>query len=88
MLEEATVEDDVDVGPFAHLRKGAHLATGVHVGNFGEIKNSWGPAPRWAISATWVMLRWVPTSTSGPAPLPATTMASESALRSLKMMSS
>jgi bifunctional UDP-N-acetylglucosamine pyrophosphorylase/glucosamine-1-phosphate N-acetyltransferase len=40
VLEEATLEDDVDVGPFAHLRKGAHLCRGVHMGNFGEVKNS------------------------------------------------
>jgi bifunctional UDP-N-acetylglucosamine pyrophosphorylase / glucosamine-1-phosphate N-acetyltransferase len=44
VLESALLEDDVDMGPFAHLRKGAHLATGVHMGNFGEIKNSYlGP---------------------------------------------
>jgi bifunctional UDP-N-acetylglucosamine pyrophosphorylase/glucosamine-1-phosphate N-acetyltransferase len=30
----------VDVGPFAHLRKGAHLCQGVHMGNFGEVKDS------------------------------------------------
>jgi bifunctional UDP-N-acetylglucosamine pyrophosphorylase/glucosamine-1-phosphate N-acetyltransferase len=41
VVEEATVEDDVDVGPFAHLRKGTHLARGVHIGNFGEVKNSY-----------------------------------------------
>ena len=47
VVEGATLEDDVDVGPFAHLRKGAHLAKGVHVGNFGEIKNSYlGPGTK------------------------------------------
>lgn len=40
VLESALLEDDVDVGPFAHLRVGAHLMQGVHMGNFGEIKNS------------------------------------------------
>jgi bifunctional UDP-N-acetylglucosamine pyrophosphorylase/glucosamine-1-phosphate N-acetyltransferase len=40
VVEGATLEDDVDVGPFAHLRKGAHLGKGVHMGNFGEVKNS------------------------------------------------
>jgi bifunctional UDP-N-acetylglucosamine pyrophosphorylase/glucosamine-1-phosphate N-acetyltransferase len=40
MLEGAVVEDDVDMGPFAHLRKGAHLCKGVHMGNFGEVKDS------------------------------------------------
>lgn len=44
VLEGAVVEDHVGVGPFAHLRQGAHLATGVHMGNFGEVKNSFlGP---------------------------------------------
>src|SRR5690606_12890847 len=43
-LEKAAVEDQVEMGPFAHLRKGAHLASGVHMGNFGEVKNSYlGP---------------------------------------------
>ena len=42
--ERATLEDGVDVGPFAHLRSGAHLAQRVHMGNFGEVKNSYlGP---------------------------------------------
>lgn len=40
VVEGATLEDEVDVGPFAHLRKGAYLCRGVHMGNFGEIKNS------------------------------------------------
>lgn len=44
VLEEARLENHVDVGPFAHLRKGAHLADGVHLGNFGEVKESYlGP---------------------------------------------
>lgn len=44
VLEGALVEDEVDIGPFAHLRTGAHLAQGVHMGNFGEVKNSYlGP---------------------------------------------
>lgn len=40
VLEGATLEAEVDVGPFARLRSGAVLSRGVHVGNFGEIKNS------------------------------------------------
>lgn len=40
VVEEAVLEDHVDIGPFAHLRKGAYLARGVHMGNFGEVKNS------------------------------------------------
>jgi bifunctional UDP-N-acetylglucosamine pyrophosphorylase/glucosamine-1-phosphate N-acetyltransferase len=47
VLECAIVEDDVDMGPFAHLRKNAHLAKGVHMGNFGEVKNSYlGPGTK------------------------------------------
>ncbi len=40
VLEGATLESDVDVGPFGHLRKGAYLGQGTHMGNFGEVKNS------------------------------------------------
>lgn len=40
VLEGAVLEQEVDVGPYARLRKGAHLGRKVHVGNFGEIKNS------------------------------------------------
>jgi bifunctional UDP-N-acetylglucosamine pyrophosphorylase/glucosamine-1-phosphate N-acetyltransferase len=44
VLEGACLEDQVKVGPFARLRKGAHLAQGVHMGNFGEVKDSYlGP---------------------------------------------
>lgn len=41
VVEESRLEDGVDIGPFSHLRKGAHLAADVHVGNFGEIKDSY-----------------------------------------------
>jgi bifunctional UDP-N-acetylglucosamine pyrophosphorylase/glucosamine-1-phosphate N-acetyltransferase len=40
VLESATLEDNVDIGPFGHLRKGAYLCAHVHMGNFGEVKNS------------------------------------------------
>lgn len=40
VLEGAFLEADVHVGPFAHLRPGARLGRGVHMGNFGEVKNS------------------------------------------------
>lgn len=47
VAESAVLEDHVDIGPFAHLRKGAHLAQGVHMGNYGEIKNSYlGPGTK------------------------------------------
>ena len=41
VMEGALLEDDVDIGPFARLRKGAHLAKHVHMGNFGEVKDSY-----------------------------------------------
>ena len=44
VLEHAIMEEGSEIGPFGHLRKGAHLGTGVHMGNFGEVKNSYlGP---------------------------------------------
>jgi bifunctional UDP-N-acetylglucosamine pyrophosphorylase/glucosamine-1-phosphate N-acetyltransferase len=47
VMEGAVVEDNVGIGPFAHLRKGAHLCKGVHMGNFGEVKDSiLGPATK------------------------------------------
>lgn len=44
VLEEARMDAHSQIGPFGHLRKGAHLGEGVHMGNFGEVKNSYlGP---------------------------------------------
>ena len=40
VVEGAELEAEVHVGPFAHLRPGARLGRGVHMGNFGEVKNS------------------------------------------------
>ena len=40
VLEGAELDEDVSIGPFAHLRPGAHLMRGVHMGNFGEVKDS------------------------------------------------
>jgi bifunctional UDP-N-acetylglucosamine pyrophosphorylase/glucosamine-1-phosphate N-acetyltransferase len=40
VLEQAVMEDDADIGPFGHLRKGARLCRGAHMGNFGELKNA------------------------------------------------
>jgi bifunctional UDP-N-acetylglucosamine pyrophosphorylase/glucosamine-1-phosphate N-acetyltransferase len=40
VLEGATLEDDVTIGPYSHLRPGAHLEKGVQLGNFGEVKNA------------------------------------------------
>lgn len=38
VLEEATLENEVEIGPFCHLRPGAYLERGVHLGNFAEVK--------------------------------------------------
>lgn len=47
VVEEARMEAHSEIGPYGHLRKGAHLAEGVHMGNFGEVKNSFlGPGVR------------------------------------------
>jgi bifunctional UDP-N-acetylglucosamine pyrophosphorylase/glucosamine-1-phosphate N-acetyltransferase len=40
VVEEAVLEDEVSVGPFGHVRSGSHLASGVYVGNFAEVKKS------------------------------------------------
>lgn len=47
VLEDAVMDSGSDIGPFSHLRKGAHLGVGAHVGNFGELKNSFlGPGAK------------------------------------------
>lgn len=35
------MEDGAGIGPYGHLRPGAHLGKGVHMGNFGEVKNAY-----------------------------------------------
>ena len=39
-VEEAVMESSVDIGPFSHLRPGAYLESGVHIGNYVEVKES------------------------------------------------
>jgi len=47
LVEGAVLEEEVHVGPFSHLRPGTHLASGVKVGNFVEIKESYiGPGTK------------------------------------------
>jgi len=41
LIEKAIIEDGVDMTTFCHLRSGAHLGPGVHMGNFGEVKDSY-----------------------------------------------
>ncbi len=40
VIEESLLEEDVSIGPFSHCRPKAHLARGVRMGNFAEVKNS------------------------------------------------
>ena len=40
MVEESTLENDIDVGPYSHLRPGSYISEGVHIGNFAEVKAS------------------------------------------------
>jgi len=40
VVEEAVLEAGIDVGPFSHIRPGVYLESGVHVGNFVELKSS------------------------------------------------
>jgi len=39
-VEDSTLEDGVSVGPYSHLRGGAHICSGAHIGNYAEVKNS------------------------------------------------
>lgn len=41
VVEEAVMDKGSNIGPYGHLRKGAHLGEGVHMGNFGEVKDSY-----------------------------------------------
>ena len=40
VVEQATLESNVDVGPFSHIRPGTYIESEVHIGNFAEVKNS------------------------------------------------
>ena len=39
-VEETTIAAGSDVGPYAHLRAGTEVGSGVHVGNYAELKNA------------------------------------------------
>lgn len=40
VVEGSTIEDDVHVGPFCHVRGGSHLETGVRLGTAAEVNRS------------------------------------------------
>ena len=51
-------------GPFSHLRPGAVLKDGVHIGNFGEVKDStWRKTSKWGIFLISAMPRLAKTLT-------------------------
>jgi len=39
-IEGSTLADDIEVGPYCHLRPGSALERGVHLGNYVEVKES------------------------------------------------
>jgi len=47
VMDGARMDRGAEIGPFGRLRKGAHLGEGVHMGNFGEVKDSYlGPGTK------------------------------------------
>ncbi|MGH2511575.1 MAG: bifunctional UDP-N-acetylglucosamine diphosphorylase/glucosamine-1-phosphate N-acetyltransferase GlmU [Candidatus Limnocylindrales bacterium] len=40
VVESSQVEDEVQIGPFAHLRPGSSIGRGAKLGNYAEVKNS------------------------------------------------
>jgi bifunctional UDP-N-acetylglucosamine pyrophosphorylase/glucosamine-1-phosphate N-acetyltransferase len=40
VIESSIVEDEVEIGPFAHVRPGSSIGRGARLGNFAEIKNT------------------------------------------------
>lgn len=40
LLEESTLDEQVKIGPYCHLRPGTYLASGVHLGDHAELKNA------------------------------------------------
>ena len=40
VIEGASIEDSVSIGPFSHLRPGTIVESEVHIGNYAEVKAS------------------------------------------------
>jgi bifunctional UDP-N-acetylglucosamine pyrophosphorylase/glucosamine-1-phosphate N-acetyltransferase len=40
VVEGSSLETDVDIGPYSHLRPDTYVESGVHIGNFVEVKAS------------------------------------------------
>jgi len=39
-VEDSVIEDDVEMGPFCHIRPGSYIESHVHLGNFVEVKKT------------------------------------------------
>ncbi len=39
-IEDSAIDNEVSIGPYAHLRNGARIGAGVELGNFAEVKAS------------------------------------------------
>ncbi len=39
-VEDSVIEDDVDMGPFCHIRRGTYIESHAHLGNFVEMKQT------------------------------------------------
>tara|TARA_B100000029_G_C17546044_1_gene948499 strand:+ start:138 stop:1487 length:1350 start_codon:yes stop_codon:yes gene_type:complete len=40
VVEHSVLENNIDLGPYSHIRPNSHIESDVHIGNFAEIKNS------------------------------------------------
>ena len=40
LVEDAALGDNIDIGPFSHIRPNTVLSDDIHIGNFVEVKNS------------------------------------------------
>jgi bifunctional UDP-N-acetylglucosamine pyrophosphorylase/glucosamine-1-phosphate N-acetyltransferase len=40
IVEDSKMDDGSSLGPFSHIRDGAHLSSGVYLGNYAEVKNA------------------------------------------------
>ena len=61
VIENAIMEDGVDIGPFSHLRHGAYLENSVHIGNYVEVKET-----RFAAGAVMGHFGYIGDATIGP----------------------
>ena len=53
-IYQSTLDENVKIGPFCHVRPGSHLCRGVKVGDFVEIKNSTVGADTHASHLTYI----------------------------------